>query len=137
MEIISIPYEENEDLAIEELDTATKKAAPNLPVQVARFSYACEDDGKVLGRITAELFCDTVEIKFLVVSEEARGLGIGKKLVTAVENAAREKGCRHITLESMSFNNWQFYLAIGYEVLAKIPDSPMPGETHYFLHKTL
>ena len=59
------------------------------------------------------------------------------QLIATIEDAARQQGCRHVTLETMSFNSWEFYLAVDYEILAEIPDSPMPGATHYFLHKTL
>ena len=131
------PYEENEEAAIKELDAATQKAAPGLERYFSQLSYVYEENGEILGRITGEIFCDAMEIKFFVVREEERGKGIGKKLIRAIEEEAARQGCRHITLETMSFNSWQFYLAVGYEVLAEIKDSPMPGATHYFLHKAL
>ena len=130
-------YEVNENAAISELGTATEKAIPQLNVKIGQFSYVYEQDGKIIGRIVAERFCDTVDIKFFVVKEEYRGQGIGRKLIEKIENEARNIGCKHITLESMSFNSWQFYIAVGYEILAQINDSPIKGETHYYLHKAL
>ena len=130
-------YEKNEDAAIIELSKATEKAAPALDMEIDRLSYVYEENGKIEGRIIAERFCDTVEIKFFVVNEEYRGRGIGKKLISKVEDEAAALGCKHITLETMSFNSWKFYIAAGYEILAKIENSPMNGETHYFLHKEL
>ena len=135
--IKTAPYEENENAAIKELDAATEKAAPELERYFSRLSYIYEENGEVLGRITGEMFCDAMEIKFFVVKEEERGKGIGKQLICTIEEEAARQGCRHVTLETMSFNSWQFYLAVGYEILAEIKDSPMPGVTHYFLHKAL
>ena len=131
------PYEGNEEAAIKELDAATQKAAPGLERYFSQLSYVYEENKEALGRITGEIFCDTMEIKFLVVRESERRKGIGKQLICAIEEDAARQGCRHVTLETMSFNSWEFYLAAGYEVLAEIKDSPMPGATHYFLHKAL
>ena len=130
-------YETNEGAAIRELGADTEKAIPQLDVKLGQFSYVFEQDGSILGRIVAERFCDTVDIKFFVVKVEYRGQGIGRRLIEKIENEAKKAGCKHITLESMSFNSWRFYIAVGYEILAQINDSPLKGETHYYLHKAL
>lgn len=72
-----------------------------------------------------------------MVREGERGKGIGKQLIRVIEEEAARQGCRHVTLETMSFNSWELYPAVGYEILAEIKDSPMPGATHYFLHRAL
>jgi len=41
----------------------------------------------------------------LVVAKESRGLGIGTRLLQAVENEAKENGCCKVTLEVLQQNN--------------------------------
>lgn len=137
MGIIKEDYKENEKKALEELDNYTVKKVPALNMNSESLSYIYEENNETLGRIVANIFWDTLNIKLFVVSENARGKGIGYKLIEYVENLAKEKGCKHVALETMSFNSYKFYLKNGYEVLGKIENSPLPNETHYYMHKIL
>jgi len=58
------------------------------------------------GRVTA-----------LVVDETVRGQGIGKQLLAAVEDAARQRGCVEAELTSAAhrLDAHRFYLDAGYE----------------------
>jgi GNAT superfamily N-acetyltransferase len=47
-----------------------------------------------------------ININDFVVLPEARGRGIGKQLLSAVEAAARDRGCCKVTLEVQE-NNWR------------------------------
>ena len=53
----------------------------------------------------------------LIVSEKARGLGIGKMLVHYIENWARERNCYYLMFTSMAKRKeaHEFYQRIGYE----------------------
>lgn len=130
-------YDKNEECAIRNLSKATKKAIPDLELQIGQLSFVFEKDGEIVGRIVAERFCDTFDIKFFIVEEKYRGQGIGRQLIQKIEDEARNLGCRHITLETMSFNSWEFYIAVGYEIIAEIKNSPLEGESHYYMHKAL
>lgn len=58
---------------------------------IREFLVAVDDDGNVLGCAALHVFWeDLAELKCLAVSEAAHGLGIGKKLVDACWEAARE-----------------------------------------------
>ncbi len=129
------PYEENAEKTVGLLNTMTKKRMPNLNMRSKEVSYVYEDESGVLGRIVGDIFWDTLSLRFFYVDKDARGKGVGSKLLEKVEQIALEHDCKHVTLESMSFNSWKFYLGRGYEVMAKIEDSPCEGETHYFLRK--
>ncbi len=135
--IKAYPYQQNEEQAIAGLDAATHKSVPDLDLNLGEISLVYEEGGKVLGRIVGSIFCDILDIHFFIVEEAMRGKGIGGKLIVAAEAEAMKRGCRHVKLESMSWNTWQFYPAHGYEVLAKIEDSPYPGAVHYLFHKKL
>jgi ribosomal protein S18 acetylase RimI-like enzyme len=60
----------------------------------------------------------------------------GRQLLGAAETYARERGCRHVKLETFSFQARPFYEKLGYEVFATLEDCPV-GHREYFLRKSL
>jgi GNAT superfamily N-acetyltransferase len=80
-------------------------------------------DGRVAGWIhavhVALLDSDAhVEIKALVVDEEARGRRIGEELVREVESWARARGCSTLRVRSNVLREraHRFYERLGYEI---------------------
>lgn len=59
---------------------------------------ARSDAGEAIGM--AALNLPTAELKRMFVAETARGLGIGRALLEAVESAARERGILNLRLET-------------------------------------
>jgi GNAT superfamily N-acetyltransferase len=60
---------------------------------------------------------DVAWLTALVVDSEARGSGVGRKLVEAAEQVARQAGCVRlsVTTHEQRFDAQAFYLAIGLE----------------------
>lgn len=58
------------------------------------------------------------QIRFMAVSENAQGKGIGKLLLTAAENKAKELGLKKIVLQARE-NAVPFYKACQYEIIEK------------------
>jgi GNAT superfamily N-acetyltransferase len=58
-----------------------------------------------------------VEVGGLVVDETVRGRGVGEKLMEAIEDWARERGCQYIYLRSNAIRQdaHRFYERVGYE----------------------
>jgi len=76
--------------------------------------------GWVHGYIYKLLYSDLItEIAGLVVDKDYRGQGAGKKLMTAVEGWAKEKGCTSIGLRSNVIRKeaHAFYKNIGYDLV--------------------
>lgn len=71
-------------------------------VGVARFQVNSPDEG---------------QIRYMAVDENCRKMGIGKKLVAALEKAAIESNVQRIILDARE-NAVAFYQAIGYKVIA-------------------
>ena len=103
-----------------------------------------EDNGEVAGYICyGETPCTvgTWDIYWIAVDRSRRGKGLGKALSETAETAIKQARGRLIFIETSSTplyeNTRQFYLARGYEVIARIPDFYMPGDDKLILQKKL
>ena len=85
--------------------------------------WIAELEGTVVGIATAKKFpaihqsAPVVWLTVLVVSEKARGRGVGKRLVAEAEEWARDQGARKIALTSALHREeaHDFYKRLGYE----------------------
>lgn len=77
------------------------------------------------------------ELDILWVAEEYRRRGLGSALIRAAERAARERGCRFMTLGTFDFQARPLYEKLGFAVCGTIEDCPTKGHTHYDMIKTL
>ncbi len=75
-------------------------------------------------------------IDLLWVCEELRGKGYGAKLMSLIEEEARNNGCTNVYLNSFSFQGVGFYKKIGYREFGKMEDFP-PGHSVSSLTKAL
>ncbi|HVE83690.1 MAG TPA: GNAT family N-acetyltransferase [Myxococcales bacterium] len=85
---------------------------------------AVEDDRKLVGAIHAALrevleSDNFVEISALVVDERARGTGVGKEMMRAVERWARDLGVRTVRVRTnvVRVESHAFYRHLGYREL--------------------
>jgi ribosomal protein S18 acetylase RimI-like enzyme len=74
---------------------------------------------------------DEAEVRALAVAPDARGLGIGRKLVSAVIERARASGVRHLVLASQPdmVIAHHLYVEAGFVRLTERDWAPMPGVT--------
>ncbi len=92
-------------------------------------------DGEILGGIVGEICWNWLEIHYLFVDERFRKSGYGAKLLSEVENMAREKQCEFVKLDTLSFQALDFYIKQGYEIYGKIENAGR--HTHYYIKKDL
>ena len=92
--------------------------------------------GDIEAGISGYTWCGCCYIAYLWVAEAVRGLGIGSELVRAVEDHARAKSCRVMFVATHSFQAPQFYVRLGFEPVASIPDHPV-GHSSIFYAKRL
>lgn len=92
--------------------------------------------GDCLGGLTGNIWGGWLHVRFLWVTESARGAGQGRRLLQAAEAYAQERGCAAATLETFSFQARPFYERQGYRVVGQLDDYP-PGHTKFFLRKDL
>ncbi|MGA4841418.1 GNAT family N-acetyltransferase [Streptomyces sp. G45] len=99
--------------------------------------WALGDDGAFVGGLAGHTWAGWLHVSLLWVSDEARGVGLGGRILTEAERVAREeRGCRRARLETWDFQAPDFYRKFGYEVVCVIPDYP-EGATEYTLTKRL
>jgi GNAT superfamily N-acetyltransferase len=77
-----------------------------------------------------------LSIDTLWVLESFRGKGLGSALLDAVEQEARQRGCRWSNLNTFDFQAPGFYRKAGYVEFGRLVDYP-PGHTNFFLRKEL
>jgi GNAT superfamily N-acetyltransferase len=91
---------------------------------------------EVQGGLLAAVWGGVMYIRVLWVARTLRGKGHGQRLLASAEQRAIERGCRHVFLDTFSFQAPDFYVKQGYEIYARADDWPV-GHAHYFLRKGL
>jgi GNAT superfamily N-acetyltransferase len=91
---------------------------------------------EVLGGLLGSVWGGVLFVRILWVAQALRGRGHGRRLLEAAEQRAVERGCRHVFLDTFSFQAPGFYEKQGYEIYARAEDWPV-GHAHYFLRKRL
>jgi len=103
---------------------------------VEDLSCLLEEDGTCLGGINAFRLGTLLMVDRLWVSEDQRGKGFGRRLLTAVEQKGREQGAERVELNTFGFQAPGFYERMGYRRFGAL--EPAVGEWgHYFYVKEL
>lgn len=97
-----------------------------------------DSDGNIIAGCNLLINCWRVaDLDILWVEETYRRQGVGSALIREAERAAREKGCRFMTLGTFDFQARPLYEKFGFEVCGTIEDCPAKGHTHYDMIKRL
>lgn len=103
-----------------------KKEAPKFE----KFSYhwTAEENEESLGVLTAYSQWDWLYVDELIVFDDQRGTGVGRRLITAAENYANEHGMTGLWLWTQSWQAEGFYQRLGYEEFVRFPNFPKGHE---------
>lgn len=99
--------------------------------------YARDENGVMTGGLIGKRKGDWLCIDFLWVSEKTRGTGLGSELIRTAEARIREWGCRHMLVDTASFQALPFYQKCGFTLHNSIQDFPYPGMQRHYLTKSL
>lgn len=82
--------------------------------------FALFENGQLLGvaRLDNAMTDQEAQIRFVAVEENQQGKGLGKQLMQAIENYAKTKNVKTLSLQARE-NAVDFYTALGYELKTK------------------
>ena len=93
-------------------------------------------EGMLVGGLTGATYWGWLYVEDLWLPEGARGQRWGTRLLRAAEEAALHRGCRHVHLDTMSFQALPFYQKQGYTIFGVLEGMP-EGHCRYYLKKDL
>jgi GNAT superfamily N-acetyltransferase len=94
------------------------------------------DDAGVVGGLVGRTTLGVFFIDLIFLPDEARGSGIGTRVMAMAEAEARRRGCTAATLFTITFQAPEFYKRCGYRELGRIECAP-PGHTRICMTKPL
>lgn len=107
------------------------------PSDISQLAVTIRDEaGEPVGGLWGRTTYGWLYVELLFVPEALRGQGLGAALMSQAEAEARRRGVGQGWIDCFGEANRGFYEARGYEVFGALPGMP-PGETRYFLKKTL
>lgn len=95
-----------------------------------------DENGKVVGGLLGATAYGWLLTQQLVVPEQARGKGVGTRLMNMAEKEARARGCHGAWLDTHGFQARGFYEKLGYRSFGELPDYPV-GYSRVFMSKPL
>lgn len=98
--------------------------------------FVRDSTGFIRGGLTGDIWGGWLHVSILWIEEPLRGTGLGRRLLEAAEEEARECGARYAHLDSHSFQAPAFYGKLGYVEFGRLEDAPL-GHTQHFLWKRL
>jgi GNAT superfamily N-acetyltransferase len=70
------------------------------PKDVRATVLALDEDGTPIGHAAIRVLRDELEVRRVIVSDDHRGRGVGKRLMAELENVARGDGARRVILQT-------------------------------------
>ena len=99
-------------------------------------AFMRDERGALIGGAYGYVNWNWLFINLVWIHESVRGGGHGRRMILALERAARARGCTHAHLDTFSFQARPFYEKLGYEVFSTLDDYP-PGHQRFFMKKAL
>lgn len=99
------------------------------------FAFTAKEDNKAVGVISGHSYYNEVHIGNLIILEQYRKKGIGKKLLEMAEKHFADSKFESITLSTYEFQAPEFYKKCGFEVEFIRENKKNPKLTKYFLIK--
>ncbi|MBI5258152.1 MAG: GNAT family N-acetyltransferase [Burkholderiales bacterium] len=116
------------------LDTSNDLAAPLH--EVRRLAcLAWDASGQLVGGALGRRWGRACELQVLWVRQQDRRAGLGRRLVGAFEQLARDRGCRSVYLETFNFQAPGLYQALGYATQYLRDDFPDGIVKHHMLKR--
>jgi GNAT superfamily N-acetyltransferase len=130
IEQVRDPSDEGRDRILNLLSAQAEEAGH--PFRPQQWMFEAWKGEGYLGGVNARVGAEWVFIELLAVSAAARGKGVGRKLMEAVESEAREQGKIGIWVDTFSFQAPDFYRKLGFIEFGRIEGYPSGGARVFF-----
>lgn len=95
-----------------------------------------DDEGELIGGLTAWIWGRTCAVDMLWVRTDQRKAGWGKRLMAAMEAEAADRGCTEIIVSSFTFQAPDFYRNLGFHETGRTEGIP-GGHQDVHFHKRI
>ena len=126
--------DEGREAVLEGLSSFNENKTSFVPKGISVFMR--DRKNRVVGGVVGYTFGDWLHVGLLWVEESLRNEGYGTRLLKMIENGAVKYGCKHVDLDTFSFQAKPFYEKHGYTLFATL-DSYPEGHSKHFLKKDL
>jgi GNAT superfamily N-acetyltransferase len=92
--------------------------------------------GTAIGTLLAATGWDWMQVDTLYVEATQRRSGVGRELLLAAEQIAKERGCAGVFLDTFDFQARDFYQQCGYQVFGTLDGMPR-GHQRYWMRKAI
>lgn len=81
------------------------------------------EDKKIIGILVGDLMAGVLTIYELIIQQDQRGKGIGKKLMEEAEKWAKKNSCHEVNLTTgETWKAVDFYKQLGYNIVTQLPN---------------
>lgn len=94
-----------------------------------------DEAGNQVGGAILWAYWGWLEISILALEASVRGQGVGRRLMSYIEDLALNEGCHHLRVDAFE-QEASFYQHLGYRAVGKLEDFPA-GYCYYFMRKDL
>lgn len=101
------------------------------------FLVSKNDEGEVTGGLCGTLLHRWLKVDIMAVRPNCRGAGLGRELMKEAEARAKEEGCSHAYVDTMSYQAPGFYEKLGYQECGRLRNWDSHGHDKVFLTKAL
>ena len=121
----------------DELDQVNAAATPGVAPARELTVRVLDEAGELVAGVSGWTWGVAAGIGMTWVRADARGTGLGSRLLASFEDEARSRGSRHVFVTSFTFQAPAFYERHGYRELFRWEDLPSPGAADVHLRKEL
>lgn len=104
-------------------------------IQEKNTMFVALDNDKFVGGVHGSITEDSMYIGWLAIDEAYRGNGIGKKLMSKIEEKAKELNVFSINLGTVEFQAEQFYSKLGYRIVFTKKNDPRGYDSYSMIKK--
>lgn len=101
------------------------------------FLVARNGQGEVTGGLRGSWLLQWLKINVVTVDPACRSQGIGRALMQEAESFGRQQGCRHVYLDTLSYQAPGFYLTLGYQEAGRLVNWDSYGHDKILFTKDL